>query len=497
MIGYTTGAFSFAYEYDDYGRLKKKTASMNGRVVSCENYNYQTSSGKLTNRISSVSDDYFPETEQYYDACGNITSVWANGRVLARYNYDQQNRLTRELNERFNSEYTYAYDRNGNLISKTKAESSTGENATYTYDGDKMTSYNGEVCVYDAVGNPTTYRGKPLVWTRGKLLDSYNGDWFEYDCQGERIFKLGHYLLTDERGRLVTSTENIEYFYEGDSVIGCKYNGEYYYFKKDLQGNIWCLLDSNANIVVNYVYDAWGNHKALDGGQEITNASHVGNVNCFRYRGYIYDRETGLYYLKSRYYDPQTGRFINMDGVEYADPSFLNGLNLYAYCNNNPVMYVDPNGNFFLTCLIVGLIVGAAVGFGAAAYKDYKDDGEVFNGSVTTREYVVNTLLGGVIGGMAGAVIGAIPLTASNLGLLTVGVGTVTGGTWKGVESYRQGNRGWDVVLDTMIGASAGMAVAGWLMSVGIVGCISFWGIAAGVRFGALGFAAFNLGNFL
>lgn len=99
--------------------------------------------------------------------------------------------------------------------------------------------------------------------------------------------------------------------------------------------------------MVKYVYDAWGKHKAyaINGAEIPAQAvTHIAHINPFRYRGYFYDRETGLYYLKSRYYDPETGRFINMDGVRYADTSFLNGLNLYAYCNNNPVMNVDPNG---------------------------------------------------------------------------------------------------------------------------------------------------------
>lgn len=68
--------------------------------------------------------------------------------------------------------------------------------------------------------------------------------------------------------------------------------------------------------MVNYAYDAWGNHKVLDAsGNAITATAHIGHRNPFRHRGYFYDRETGLYYLKSRYYDPQTGRFINMDSV--------------------------------------------------------------------------------------------------------------------------------------------------------------------------------------
>ena len=89
--------------------------------------------------------------------------------------------------------------------------------------------------------------------------------------------------------------------------------------KEDVQGNIIALLDANGKVVVEYVYDAWGNHAVLDGnGNDLTDTSHIGNRNPFRYRGYFYDVETGLYYLQTRYYDPEIGHFLNMDDVSYA-----------------------------------------------------------------------------------------------------------------------------------------------------------------------------------
>ncbi len=93
-----------------------------------------------------------------------------------------------------------------------------------------------------------------------------------------------------------------------------------------------------------YKYDAWGNILS-QGGSELL------NINPFRYRGYYYDTETGLYYLNSRYYDPETGRFISPDDVDVLSDTLTqpNGLNLYAYCYNNPVMMTDPDGAFTLT----------------------------------------------------------------------------------------------------------------------------------------------------
>ena len=92
--------------------------------------------------------------------------------------------------------------------------------------------------------------------------------------------------------------------------------------------------------MVNYEHDAWGNVK------ELQPESGISKLNAFRYRGYYYDTETGLYYLQTRYYDPETGRFISSDSIEYLDPETLGGLNLYAYCGNNPVMGYDPEGTW-------------------------------------------------------------------------------------------------------------------------------------------------------
>ncbi len=111
-------------------------------------------------------------------------------------------------------------------------------------------------------------------------------------------------------------------------------------------------------LIATYVYDAWGNHKVLNpDGSENTNPSFIGNINPIRYRSYYYDVETGLYYLQSRYYDPRTGRFISPDSTDYLDPSTISGMNLYAYCGNNPVMYSDQSGTFWDYVLDAGFLI--------------------------------------------------------------------------------------------------------------------------------------------
>ena len=169
--------------------------------------------------------------------------------------------------------------------------------------------------------------------------------------------------------------------------------------------------------MVKYTYDAWGNNVVSNANNVIiTDANHIGNLNPFRYRSYYLDIETNLYYLNNRFYDPETGRFISIDGVEYLDPERINGLNLYAYCGNNPVMRIDPNGN--------------------AWWEFWKWDwGKILTGigliftAVTAVALAVVTFGAGTplaMGIVAGITVGAGILTGVN-GIATIGEG-ITGG---------------------------------------------------------------------
>ncbi|QAT48630.1 RHS repeat-associated core domain-containing protein [Caproiciproducens sp. NJN-50] len=111
-------------------------------------------------------------------------------------------------------------------------------------------------------------------------------------------------------------------------------------------------------LLVEYEYDAWGKLLSVTGDE----ADTIGVQNPFRYRGYYYDSETGLYYLNSRYYDPETGRFINADDVSVlgATQGDVLGANLFAYCGNNPVVNSDPNGNLRIPAWFVGTALDVA-----------------------------------------------------------------------------------------------------------------------------------------
>ena len=191
----------------------------------------------------------------------------------------------------------------------------------------------------------------------------------------------------------------MKFYYDSNGIpFILDYNGTIYFYVTNLQGDVIGLATSEG-MGGYYRYDAWGQIVTMDAASmPYYNAL---NANPLRYRGYIYDSETGFYYQQSRYYDPAVCRFINADGQ--INGGFL-GKNLYAYCNNNPVNNLDFSGEFALSAVIIGTLVGMAIGFGATAYVDYKDDGEVFNDSVSTEGYVANTLVGGIVGGLTGGV---------------------------------------------------------------------------------------------
>ena len=155
--------------------------------------------------------------------------------------------------------------------------------------------------------------------------------------------------------------------------------------------------------MVKYFYTAYGEVQV-----EPITVTNVSTYNSFLYKGYYYDVENQLYWVSSRYYSPELCRWISPDSIDYLDPQSINGLNLYCYCMNNPIMYADPSGHSaILIGLIIGAIVGATIGFGIAAYIDYQDDGQIFNGSVAWYDYLGATVLGGAVGAVIGAGIGA------------------------------------------------------------------------------------------
>ena len=166
-----------------------------------------------------------------------------------------------------------------------------------------------------------------------------------------------------------TGNNVLVYLYAADGLAGFQYNGVNYYYLKNGQGDVVGILDSSGTLVAKYTYDAWGKLLSVTdatGADKSADSAFIGNINPVRYRSYYYDTETGVYYLQSRYYDPEVGRFINADGILGANGSIL-AYNLFAYCGNNPIRRSDPNGCFFIADDVLGGIIIAIVVLFAAS----------------------------------------------------------------------------------------------------------------------------------
>ena len=205
------------------------------------------------------------------------------------------------------------------------------------------------------MGNPTTYRGKTLTW-RGKQLTGItagtNAISYSYDENGLRMQKTVNNVATNYYYNgsvligLVKGSDTLRFSYDAAGLVqAVDHNGTYYYYLRNGQGDIVKLIDGSGNTVVEYSYDSWGKPLSCTG----TLATTLGALNPFRYRGYVYDEETQWYYLKSRYYDPETCRFISAD-VYLSTGQGVLGHNCYVYCLNNPVNGIDRNGKIAVLC---------------------------------------------------------------------------------------------------------------------------------------------------
>ena len=357
-----TGIYKVNPLRDVTGRYTGKSVNIGNLEVDSESVEYRTSEKYLTHMPEKII--YKDTTLTYgYDVNGNISEISKNGELQTRYKYDSIGRLIREDNKVLNTSTTYKYDNNGNIVERKRGvytlENEIPEVTTDTYiyfPNGRLQSYNGASMSYERTYNPTIYLGKTMSWTRGRKLSLYNGTSFEYDGMGRRIKKNDIEYSYDCNGRLIKQSDGLEYYYDTTGLLGFSYNDRNYVYRKDIQGNIIGILDNIGRVVVEYKYDAWGRHTVS--GSNVA----LGNKNPFRYRGYYYDTETELYYLQSRYYDPKLCRFINMDSLEYAEPERINGLNLFAYCGNNPVMFVDPSGQSLLLILGIAALLFTPVG---------------------------------------------------------------------------------------------------------------------------------------
>lgn len=365
---------AYSYSYDALMRLTGRTLKLDGKSFLTRNYGFVSGSGanSTTLMVSSLSNKNgsgasLNSYSYSYDDVGNITKI--TGSTNATYTYDEQGQLLSEAEDGITT--TYSYDGAGNIVSVDDGY----ETHSYTYGdsswGDLLTAYDGYTISYDAIGNPTTwYDMSTFTWEQGRRLASaeniYTGlsNSYTYDADGLRLSKTvgnvehkyvwqGNKLVSEYFGG-----KELEFFYdESGKPYAFSYKTSanaipsYYYYVTNLQGDVVSILDANGNEKASYSYNAWGKILSATGDMAL--------VNPLRYRGYYYDDDTGFYYLKSRYYDPQIQRFINADGLTSTGQGIL-GTNMFAYCLNNPVALKDSEGG--LANMVIGGIVGGLIG---------------------------------------------------------------------------------------------------------------------------------------
>ncbi len=418
------------YTFDSLNRYSKMELSLDKPVTI--NYVYHLSERNKDSsekyRTTKLKCEFINNTayRYNYDKLGNIIQVEQGTRVEGtnsgtnysanlKYEYDALSQLTRENNKYLNQTITYTYDKGGNITKKTIYPYTAGslngvaptETIVYNYGNsswtDLLTSYNGQNITYDAIGNPTSYLGYTLKWN-GRQLSSLSGNGttasYKYDADGLRSYKkvngvettyqyVGDKLMYEKRG----ATEFYYYYNSFGNLAGIKYvqNGTEYmvYAICNMRGDVEDLYWGSGNLACHYTYDTWGNVISVTdiNGKEITNANHIGLMNPIRYRGYYYDSEIGMYYLQSRYYNPQVGRFISADGQLNND---LLGNNLFAYCGNNPVTRLDDNGQGWW--IVAGAAVGGIISAATKAVSNIMSGTKWYNG-------VAGAFVGGAVSG--------------------------------------------------------------------------------------------------
>ena len=363
------------YTYDTYGRVTQrvteKVTADSSTTVLTENYTYKkTAAGKETSQVATITAVSAGRTVTYtytYDANGNILSV-KEGTKTTSYTYDSANQLTRENNQAAGKTWVWTYDDAGNILSRKEYAYTTGtlgsvqSTVNYSYGnsswGDLLTGYGNKTITYEqsgsnTIGNMASDGTWSYTWEHGRELASMTGGgttWsFTYDADGMRTARTNGsttYSYVYNGGSLSSMTVggNTLYFsYDASGTpLSVTYNGTEYYYATNLQGDVVAILDDDGDAVVSYTYDAWGRPLTTTGDLSSTLGTH----NPLRYRGYVYDHETSLYYLQSRYYNPTIGRFLNADAFASTGQGLL-GNNMFAYCMNNPTNGCDPCGNCF------------------------------------------------------------------------------------------------------------------------------------------------------
>ena len=362
-------------EYDELGCLRKINVHQSGSSILSNTIEYKTNGSNISEHVKSETIKYGDvNTIRSYetDALGRITAINDTKFGSHIYAYDYRGFLTKADNE------TFGYDKNGNI---------TNYNGTvFGYDSvikDKLVSVGGNAVTYASAAslNPTSWNGRSYGF-EGRRLKSFSFGGkncsYEYDEQGHRIFKSVNgeetsYTYCGDK-LVIEDGPNGKLFFlydENGELYGFVKDEKKYFYIKDITGTIYGIVDESGTLVGKYEYSAYGKCTIL------LDTDKIATINPFRFKCYYYDRESGMYYCHTRYFVPEWGRWLNTDHFEFLKFDDINGMNLFAYCNNSPIMYSDSTGTvpkwlkwlLFAAAVVVAtaaIIVGSVASGGAA-----------------------------------------------------------------------------------------------------------------------------------
>ena len=390
--------YSKSTEYDELGLLKKTDIHKDGNSILSHTYLPYGGDKIISEKILAENIKY-GDTEicraYDYDDCGRIIHFEQTEELnYTSYDlkYDYRGFLTK-----FNDE-TFEYDKNGNI---------TKYNGTvFGYDSvikDKLISVGGTAINYvnAASLNPTSWGSKRFVYEGRRLVSYYIyrsrfKHKYEYDEQCHRIRKtykdtVTNYTYSGDKLVIEDGPKGKLFFLydENGQLYGFVKDEKKYFYIKDITGTIYGIVDESGTLVGKYEYSAYGKCTIL------VDTDGIATLNPFRFKCYYYDTESGMYYCQTRYFVPEWGRWLNADNPNFLQFDNINGMNLFAYCNNSPVMYADPSGEILLS-LLFAAISGAFISGLASTLVQLATTGEV-----KWSQVGVSALFGAVSGALS------------------------------------------------------------------------------------------------